>query len=466
MFEQSLYEPEMIAEPTVEGDLFHNYEIRNWDLGPRIYKILGMAGAANLLAILIVAQTSLLTMKGCDSPLVGRVCQVLDTVYVGSMMFGTDREYVDAVYEKTELSDADVTFVDVTGVTPPLSYPEGYFQIANPEQFQASIDALNNPGFLPDINDLAGIPVTPPSTGGGLIDTKPNLPPSNPTVVDGGLPTFNNGGIASNPSPRNTRRTNRNKLPGNKAVVPDEDDTATVSNTNTNTNTQKPVEPKKVDPLPPESGVVINREPLKDFGKGVAEKVDKKEVDLAVNFNVIADGVVTKEGKLDTSIDKKSKQPKTRIVLAEGDPKIVAVVKDAISAISDSGWLKYLSNQGIEKISLKFSQSDDSLLVTIVSQQITPERAKTISSGLGGAISGALVLDRMGTVKLGDDEKTLLTAAKVTPNDKLVVLDFVLPKPVAQEMIQRNVQRAREAETGKKSQSVEISPSSRTTGKN
>ena len=45
-------------------------------------------------------------MKGCESPLVGRVCDVLDTVYVSSMLFGTDRDYVDAVYDKTELGDA------------------------------------------------------------------------------------------------------------------------------------------------------------------------------------------------------------------------------------------------------------------------------------------------------------------------------------------------------------------------
>jgi hypothetical protein len=65
------------------------------------------------------------------------VCQVLDTVYVGSLIFGTESEYADVDYAKTELEDADVTFIDVTGVTPPLTYPAGYFELANPEQ-QAS----------------------------------------------------------------------------------------------------------------------------------------------------------------------------------------------------------------------------------------------------------------------------------------------------------------------------------------
>ena len=58
MFEQSLYNVETpAAAPASEGDLFHNYEIKNWEFGPRIYKILGAAGAVNLLALLVFAQT-------------------------------------------------------------------------------------------------------------------------------------------------------------------------------------------------------------------------------------------------------------------------------------------------------------------------------------------------------------------------------------------------------------------------
>jgi len=193
MFEQSLYEPETIAEPTAEGDLFHNYEITSWNLGPRIYKIIGMSAVANALALLIVGQTALLTTKGCESPLVGSVCQVIDTIYVGTKLFGTDREYVDAVYEKTDLGDMDVTFVDVTGVTPPLSYPEGYFQIANPAEYQAMLDAQNNPLNMTSVDDLAGFPTntTPPiSSGRSLFDTPQNLPKQKPDVVVGELPKF------------------------------------------------------------------------------------------------------------------------------------------------------------------------------------------------------------------------------------------------------------------------------------
>src|SRR5688572_23665258 len=181
MFEQPLYYNEPAAKAVDRGDLFRDYEIKTWEITPRIYKIIAVAAVANLLALLIVSQTSLLTTKGCDSPLVGRVCQVLDTVYVASTIFGTDREYIDAAYEHTDLGDSEITFVDVTGYdTQPLDYPEGYFQIANPEQFLATNETTFDDGLttsgIPGIPN--GIPLTS-APGDSLINTPQKLPPNN-----------------------------------------------------------------------------------------------------------------------------------------------------------------------------------------------------------------------------------------------------------------------------------------------
>ena len=431
MFEHSLYDQEPV-EPPQEGDLFNKYEIKNWEIGPRIYKIFAISALANLLALLFVAQTSLLTMKGCDSPFVGSVCQVLDTIYLGTMLYGTDRQYVDAAYNKTLLSNSDVTFIDVSGVTPPLSYPEGYFQLANPLEYQAKLDAANNP-LDPNSGFYApGIPVSKPFPSNSLLNTKPHYPKQKADVVDGPLPT----GIGDSSGGTNPT-INRRKGSGGGRVVP-------------TTNPDGTTLEKKVDPSAAVDAVVINREPLKVFGKGVAEKLDKKEVDLSSNFEVVAEGVLTKDGKLDTSIDKKTKEKKSRIVNAQGDQKMVTVVTDAIAAISDSGWLGYLRTVGIVKINFTFTQTDNQLLATITSEQLTPERANTLSSQLSGFMSAASLADRAGFKKLGDDEKVLLQNAKATSNGKKVVLNFALPKPVAQEMIQRNIQKAREAQTGSK----------------
>ncbi|MGB7202976.1 MAG: hypothetical protein WBD16_12050, partial [Pyrinomonadaceae bacterium] len=272
MFEHSIYEPEPVATPTEEGDLFHNYEIKNWDLSKRIYQILGVSAAVNLLALLVFSTTSVLTMKGCDSPLVGNVCQVLDTIYVGSKLFGTDREYVDAVYDKTELGDADVTFVDVSGETPPISYPEGYFQIANPEQFQAMVEQANNPiqpGFI-----APGIPITTPSTGNSIIDTPQRLPKPNPNPIAGDLPS-GFGDAGSNPTIRKGRRGGRVKPP-----VPDQDDTAKV----------EPTPKPTVEPSEPVTDYVINKRPFTDLADEVNKGIKNKEVNLEAEFTVTAKG--------------------------------------------------------------------------------------------------------------------------------------------------------------------------------
>src|SRR5688500_7337020 len=185
MFEQELYNHEASELRTRPGDLFHNYEIRNWNFSPRLYKILGVSAVFNILALFVIGSSGMLTTRGCESPFVGRVCQVLDTVYVGSLIFGTERDYVDAPYEKTDLGDAEVTFVDVTGVTPPLTYPEGYFQLANPEQqFTNVTDPMA--GFSGNL--IPGIP-NPTIGGGGLVNTPAYAPPKNRNPIEGKLPT-------------------------------------------------------------------------------------------------------------------------------------------------------------------------------------------------------------------------------------------------------------------------------------
>src|SRR5690349_12398850 len=113
MFEQELYDQQATELRTQPGDLFHHYEIRNWNFTPRLYKILAASALLNVLALLVLSIPGILTARGCNSPFVGRVCQVLDTVYVGSLIFGTDSEYGDVDYAKTEMQDADVTFIDV-----------------------------------------------------------------------------------------------------------------------------------------------------------------------------------------------------------------------------------------------------------------------------------------------------------------------------------------------------------------
>ena len=419
MFEQSLYETTPVATPLQEGDLFHNYELRNWEMSPRLYKILGAAASANLLALLVFAQTSLLTTKGCDSPLVGRVCQVLDTVYVGSMLFGTDREYVDAVYDKTELGDSDITFVDVSGETPPMSYPEGYFQLANPIEYQASLDAANAPAMTSEFP--SGFPVTKPSTGSSLFDTPPVTPKVNPNVIDGNLPTFGGTTGTSNPT-IGRRKFGRGRI---TPPTPDVDDTASTEPKPSETPSPTPISSDAV------TAVEINKKPLTDFADDVSAKWEAKEIDLNQDFTLVLNAFITAEGKLDRA---KSKfDPKKTV----GDAKMIDVGKAALEALGDSGYLTFLKLAGVDQITATLVQDDQQIMVVIASPQKTVERATTISSLISSFIVG-------GKLKVDNpsDERTLLDGAKVATDGKTFLLNFAIPKPVAQEMINRKLKEA------------------------
>src|SRR4051812_2536219 len=256
MFEQS-YSNTVPVEPVYEGDFLYNYEIKSWQLTPRLYQILGASVVANIIILVIFGQASFLTAKGCDSPLVGKVCEVLDTVYVGTMLFGTDREYADVAYDPTRLSpDDDVTFVDVSNLEAPLEYPEGYFQVANPDQQFSVIDQSSlMPGYL-----APGIPSNP-TTMPDLTNTPQVVPTPNANPVEGNLPTFDN----PTTTPPKTRRG---------VHVKTTPDTSTVANANTNTNTNSnPTLPNANTPnanttaqqdeaAADKNGIFINKRPL------------------------------------------------------------------------------------------------------------------------------------------------------------------------------------------------------------
>ncbi len=447
MFEQSLYEQQPVATPQADSDLFKNYEIKSWERSKRLYRIIGISAIGNILAILIIAQTSLLTMKGCDSPLVGRVCEVLDTVYVSTLLFGTEREYVDVAYDKTAIGDSEITFVDVSGVTPPLSYPEGYFQIANPNEYQAMLDQMNNPAFNSDfsVNDMMPFP------GGSLIDTPPVIPPSNPKVIDGDLPTFGNATPTYNP-PRTTRKGSR----GGRVTpnVPDVDDLAVNETPKTKPKPEPSLSPTpEPGPTPMSSDAVkaveINKKPLIDFADDVAVKWDAKEVDLNQEFTVVLNGFLAGDGTLDL------KKSKFDVAKEKGDQKMIDIGKAALEALGKSNYLSYLKQLNVDQFSATLVQDDKQITVIITSSQKTPEMAKTVASGINSYISiGKSITTNP------SDERTLLDGAKVTAQGKDFFLNFAIPKPVAQEMINRKLKesQAKKAQTPKPSGDIMSKP--------
>lgn len=430
-----------------EKELFSGYEVKTWNFSPRIYKIIAASAVFNLLVVMVFAQTNMLTRKGCDSPLVSSICQVLDAVYVGSALFGTDSEYVSKDYQKTELEDADITYIDVSGQTPPLEYPEGYFALANPEEFAA----MQNPDFstvppfdsssfsrnstFPNSADLMGQPQVTPTPNNNAIQ---GTVPDKPFDFGGGSAT-----TVKRPKTRTTYKPKPYKFPKGKSESPGElpkldgDETAKNEDASKGKGKKEEKQPEKVQtPIESESvkEVEINKKVFEDFGVKVSDKVASKEVDLKSAFTLVMEGTITADGKLD---DKKSK-----FIKIDGDKEIINVAKDAIEAVGDSGILGYLKVRGIDKITFKLIQDEKQIYAVISSDQKTPEKANTIASGINGLLSTLIIADANGWKKLDKDSKTLVNGAKITSEGKNFILNFAIPKSDAQEMINRKLQEA------------------------
>jgi hypothetical protein len=399
-----------------EQELFQRYELKGWQFSPRLYKIIGASALINLLAFFLMAQANFLTGKTCDSPIASGVCSVLDALYVGSVIADTNNDYISKEYVKTELGDEEITYINV-GDYEPFKYPADYFSIANPEQQTTQII---DPTLAPS-GDIAGFPSNPTITNGtnDLSNTPQILPDPNQGAVTN-LPKSvtnfprNSTTIKKGNGKKNNSLTNEspNELPDDKTLAENKTD-----------ETQKEDE-DKIEEVP------INKKPLEDFADLILPQWAAKEVDLNQQFIVVMNGELTKDGQLDMT---KSKWVTNEI---KGDPKIVEIAKEAVESVGESGWLRYLYNFNVKKLKITLAQDNDKIIALIESNQESAERANTLASRINNGIKWA----KLG-IK-GADEKTLLESAKPTSNGKVFIIRFELPKPKAQEMINRKLQEA------------------------
>lgn len=419
MFEQELYNAEPV-EKSQEGDLFHNYEVKNWDLGPRIYKILAVSAIFNLIALGFVARSdNILTRKGCDSPWVGRVCQVLDMAYVGTMIFGTEREFIDAEYERIDLGDAEITFIDVSGAEPLFRYPADYDKYANPEKLaaqQAAQDALAgfNNGF------------SNPATGGDLIASAPKLPPPNPNAVTGTVPdspfSFSDDTNTKVSGVKNRRKKNPTiGAPSNTNT----DQTVAQNDANSNTDSSL-----KSDPV---QDVEINKRPIVDLGNAINELKAKGPLNLESEFTITGKGKLDKNGRFD---------PKSfRFGPTTGnDQATVDVVKASIEAVNEAGYLAYIKDVVGKELSFIFVQNTENIEATLQTDFENDSLAKARKSTFDFALAYYKKKKQGANAGQNDkDDLALLEGVVTEVAGKTLKIKFVVPKTIAHPMIQRKL---------------------------
>lgn len=424
------------AEFEASDGLFSHYEIRSWEWGPYLYKILGASLLINIVGFLVIAQADF-TKRGCDSPFVGRVCQVLDTVYVGSVLFGTEREYADAAYEKSELEDADITFIDVSSETPPLTYPDGYFQIANPVQY-AMMKEQGSDGFPP----ISSFPTYNPSTSAAndIRNRTPVLPKANPNPLEGDEPDSpfkfeTDDDTAKNSGGKKTNRPLGGKVNGkNNGTEKTGTDDQTANNDKTDPAKNADAATEGVAVMD-KNGVYINKRPITVLGNETLAKMDKKEVDLDTPFRIVI------AGKLGLAKDKKTVKILDPKVVPDptgrkNDPAIEKLAQDAVLATSDAGWFGYLYQQNVRNVVISVEQTDAEIVINVQSDQPTENDAQRAASGLNGLLALSMLSSK-------PDEKEFLSRAKLSSQGKTFQINFNLPKPLAQELIRRKLEELR-----------------------
>lgn len=427
MFEQQSYAFDVPAEPLREGDLFYHHEVGRWKFNNRIYAIFAGAAVLTFAFFGVLAQTPVLTARGCDSPFVGRVCQVLDMAYVGTVLFGTEREMADADYERTELEDADVVWIDQTGVPAQMEYPEGYFQLANPEQFAAQQAMLNGTSSPYDFNTSGFPPVTPPiESGSSLIDTPAIGPKKNPKARPDKLP-----GSPFDLSDVNGEEGTEDKTAKGNTNTNSSDPKVAQNNTNTNT------APAEDEATADKFGVYLNKRPLRVKAEETLADVNANKVKLDGNFKVTIAGALgyAKDGK---TIILKNAKPVVDPNVPKNDPAMEKLVQEWILAVGDAGWLGYLeklenkSKPKSKRVVITVEQNDQNFTAVIKSEVGSENEANTLATALRNWIT-------LGALGAKEDELTFLKAATTTSEQNQLVLNVNLSKPIVQELIQRKL---------------------------
>jgi len=423
-----------------EQELFQGYEVKNWDFSPRIYKILAVSAIFNILGLLVVAQTNLLTTKGCDSPLVGKVCQVIDTVYVGGTVLTTNSETVNEPYNPTDISDAEIVWVNRTGEEK-FNYPDGYFGLSNPPAVPVEIPADDSEyPVVSGINPPMSVP-----GGSGLINTKPILP-KNDAKIGGTLPDDPLGAVNNPPTNnRNNRPYSRIEPYGNKnKKIPNESPNELPSftkkpNTEANNN-------QNITGVTPNSDgdIKINKAPLLVLKDDVNKLRSENKFNPSVPFQLQAKGKLDKDGKID---------PKTAKFIApkDIDPTLFEVLKKSVFAISESGYLQYLSRVSAQDLAFDFKQDGTNLTAVIQSEMKDETRAKSVLSLLNLAITASKTKKTENIAKMQNeagkeqdlqnemDDLEILKGATLSTDGKKIVIQFLVPQDVAIKMIERKL---------------------------
>ena len=182
-----------------------------------------------------------------------------------------------------------------------------------------------------------------------------------------------------------------------------------------------------------ESGIYVNKRPMKDWSEKFTKAIDSKEIDLNSPFliSIVAILGTAADGK---TIVLKSPQKLAVSQAANSDPKLIALVEDAVLALGDAGWFGYLSQLNSRRsatpVKIGVRQDEINFAVAVDVGMQSDNEAKTMSSGLTTLFS-------LAASQVKDEDKPLLRSMTVSATGKSVRISSTMPKAEFWELVRQ-----------------------------
>lgn len=163
----------------------------------------------------------------------------------------------------------------------------------------------------------------------------------------------------------------------------------------------------------------INRAPVKEVTRSVAEKLQKGEIDLGAPFSFEIELAADEAGN-----------SKLAVIKAEGDEKLIESAKAAVNALNESGYLRYLSAVGGKSLKASVSQDSSALSAGVTAEVESEARAKNLKMLVEQSIKVAL--DRNGTSEF---DKEILKGVMIEAVGNKLSFKIAISKSLIQEHI-------------------------------
>ena len=365
------------------AELFTNFEVNREPRWPIILWLVEGSFAVHLLVLICV-----LYIPG-----------VRDAFNIATLIGETS--FVDKPYEKTEISD-EVQLVELSSNK--FRYPDGYW--ASGTQVGTLPPAALPPQVFKPVTSAGSLaaptpfPLPSPSPGASALPSPVQSPSQ--TIAQ------------ANASPASSQKPAADQNTGTQKLTPEQAQTE-LEKTAAKNNIELPKEGE------------INKKALKDFAAFANDLKQQGKLDLDKPFEIVVEAELDQDGKLKNA----------RFTKKAGDPNLVELFGQMITALNDSGMLVYLKpidkdNPG-SKVVFTVKQGETEVLATVESEASSDDSARLLAKGF----NAALVIGA--ETRAGKDEEVLLRNTSAEQNGKKIIFNFTMPRQAVVDLIKKQL---------------------------